>query len=91
MADYSKVREILERNRYESEILTTLGEIEMPTREYDPSPLVGLVVKGEKGEPVVMIGSLLSKNDYFRQALVDIGSGTSEFSFDSPALLHSQH
>ena len=87
MAAYDEVRHILREKANEGEELTTLGEIELSRGEDDPDPVVKLVVKGENGEPVVMSGDLLSKNEHFREALVYIGGGYSEFPFDCPALL----
>ncbi len=89
MVDYDEVWQILQGEMQEGEALTTIGEIEMPMGECAPSPLVRLVVKGENGEPVVMTGDLLDKNGHFREALIRIGAGYSEFSFDCPALLVS--
>ena len=82
-----EMRELLEEELWEGEgeVLTTIGEVKLADGHEDNPVIIKLVVKGEQG-PVIMSGELMSKNDTFREALVYIGGGYSEFPFDYPAL-----
>lgn len=89
MADYTEVKQILEEAKCGDEVLTTLGEIELPPGEpEEESPTVKVVVKSDGGKPVIMAGSLVSINNdpVYGGALLHIGAGFSDFPLDCPAL-----
>lgn len=97
MTDYSEARQILLEAQREGEVLTTLGDIELPPGKYseetgnweEEHPTVRVVVKGDGGKPVAMAGSLEAVNNdpVYGGALLHIGGGFSDFQLECPALL----